>query len=56
MYNIELSDQLQLAKIMKDIEEEKQLLENHQVQLGMIEMINALSVSLTIISMQIIND
>lgn len=41
----ELSDQLQLAKIAKDVEEEKQLLENHQVQLEMIEMINSLSVS-----------
>jgi hypothetical protein len=40
----ELSDQLELAKIVKEIEEEKQLFENHQVQLEMIEMINSLSV------------
>eukprot|EP00026_Physarum_polycephalum_P000680 Phypoly_transcript_00681.p1 GENE.Phypoly_transcript_00681~~Phypoly_transcript_00681.p1 ORF type:complete len:1230 (+),score=215.76 Phypoly_transcript_00681:352-4041(+) len=39
----ELSDQLELAKIVKEIEEEKQLLENHQVQLEMIEMIHSLA-------------
>jgi hypothetical protein len=42
----ELSDQLELAKVVKEIEEEKQLLENHQVQLEMIEMIHSLAVCL----------
>lgn len=39
----ELSDQLKIATIIKDIEEEKQLLDNHQVQLEMIELINSLA-------------
>lgn len=52
----ELSDQLQFARMVKDIEEEKQLLENHEVQLEMIEMINSLSETIKKISIPRLKD